>query len=407
MRGIRVRRQSTEKSALIVIIGALAFLLLVMSAGAQTGRRRTTNTNTRTRPAQTTTQKPSPLPRRTEPVPSLDQLGDPPPPIPTPTPKPTPTPTPAADDAKNYEVVRVTSNLVVVPVSVTDEKGQPVTGLQAADFRLEEEGRAQEIAQIGDPEQVPLEIALLLDISGSVDARFGFEKEAAARFLKQVLKPTDRAAIFAISTDPRLVQTASSAEQASNSLMTIEPAKAATAFYDTVVMAAKYLAQNTPPQHRRVIVVITDGEDNYSDRIKAAIGETRAEQESVRPEDKLRIYNRVLAEVQREVQRADAAFYSINPSGESLRLNVISTRAEAGMEQLAQTTGGTSFVPERLEDLQGVFRQIAAELRSQYLLQYYSQNESANGTFLHIKVGVNTRPALRVRARQGYYVKRK
>jgi Ca-activated chloride channel family protein len=77
------------------------------------------------------------------------------------------------------------------------------------------------------------------------------------------------------------------------------------------------------------------------------------------------------------------------------------------MEQLAQTTGGTSFVPERLEDLQGVFRQIAAELRSQYLVQYYSQNESANGTFLHIKVGVNARPALRVRARQGYYVKRK
>jgi Ca-activated chloride channel family protein len=394
-------------------MGALAFLLLMMSAGAQTGRRRTATT--RSKPA-TTTQKPSPAttqkstppaPRRTEPIPSLDQIGEPPPPRPTPTPKPTPTPTPAADDEKNYEVVRVTSNLVVVPVSVTDVTGQPVTGLQAADFRLEEEGHAQEIAQIGDPEQVPLEIALLLDVSGSVDARFGFEKEAAARFLKQVLKPTDRAAIFSISTEPRLVQTAATAEQASASLLNIEPAKAATAFYDAVVMAAKYLAQNTPPQHRRVIVVITDGEDNYSDKIKAAIGATRAEQESIKPEDKLRIYNRVLTEVQREVQRADAAFYSINPSGQSLRLNVISTRAEAGMEQLAQTTGGTSFVPEQLEDLQGVFRQIAAELRSQYLLQYYSQNESANGTFLHIKVGVNARPALRVRARQGYYVKRK
>jgi len=379
----------------------------VMSVGAQTSRRRTvTNTNTRARTAQ---QKPSPAPTRrtTAPVPSLDQLGEPPPARPTPTPKPTPTPTPAADDEKNYEVVRVTSNLVVVPVSVTDEKGLPVTGLQVSDFRLDEEGKAQEIAQIGDPEQVPLEIALLLDVSGSVDARFGFEKEAAARFLKQVLKPSDRAAIFSIGTEPKLVQPAANAEQAANGLMTIEPAKAATAFYDAVVMAAKYLAQNTPPQHRRVIVVITDGEDNYSDRIKAAIGATRAEQESVKPEDKLRIYNRVLTEVQREVQRADAAFYSINPSGESLRLNIISTRAETGMEQLSQTTGGTSFVPERLEDLQGVFRQIASELRSQYLLQYYSQNESANGTFLHIKVGVNTRPALRVRARQGYYAKRK
>jgi Ca-activated chloride channel family protein len=313
---------------------------------------------------------------------------------------------PPADDARNYEVLRVSSNLVVVPVSVTDASGQPVAGLQASDFRLEEEGRPQEIAQIGDPEQVPLEIALLLDVSGSVDARFNFEKEAAARFLKQVLKPSDRAAIFAISTEPRMVQTAASAERASNALLNIGPAKQATAFYDTVVMAARYLAQNTPAQHRRVILVITDGEDNYSDKIKAAIGATRAEQESVKPEDKLRIYNRVLAEVQREVQRADAAFYSINPSGESLRLNIISTRAEAGMEQLAQTTGGTSFVPEQLEDLQAVFRQIAAELRSQYLLQYYSQNEAQPGAFLRIKVGVPARANLRVRARSGYYAKR-
>jgi Ca-activated chloride channel family protein len=406
MRGIQFRGQGKEWSVLF-ILGALAFLLFMVSAGAQTSRRRTvTNTNTRSKPAQ---QKPSPTPTRrtTAPVPTLDQLGEPPPARPTPTPKPMPTPIPPADDEKNYEVVRVTSNLVVVPVSVTDEKGQPVTGLQVSDFRLEEEGKPQEIAQIGDPEQVPLEIALLLDVSGSVDARFGFEKEAAARFLKQVLKPSDRAAVFSIGTEPKLVQPSANAEQAANGLMTVEPAKAATAFYDAVVMAAKYLAQNTPPQHRRVIVVITDGEDNYSDRIKAAIGATRAEQESVKPEDKLRIYNRVLTEVQREVQRADAAFYSINPSGESLRLNVISTRAEQGMEQLSQTTGGTSFVPERLEDLQGVFRQIASELRSQYLLQYYSQNESTNGTFLHIKVGVNARPALRVRARQGYYAKRK
>jgi Ca-activated chloride channel homolog len=407
MRGIQFRRQRVEWSALIIMMGALAFLLLAVCAGAQTTRRRTTTTQPK--PAPATTQKSTPpATRRAAPVPSLDQLGEPPLARPTPTPKPTPTPTPAADDPRNYEVVRVTSNLVVVPVSVTDEKGQPVTGLQASDFHLEEEGHAQEIAQIGDPEQVPLEIALLLDVSGSVDARFGFEKEAAARFLKQVLKPTDRAAIFSIGTEPRLVQTAATAEEASARLLSIEPAKAATAFYDAVVMAAQYLARSTPQQHRRVIVVITDGEDNYSDKIKAAIGATRAEQESVKPEDKLRIYNRVLAEVQREVQRADAAFYSINPSGESLRLNIISTRAQQGMEQLAQTTGGTSFVPERLEDLQGVFRQIAAELRSQYLLQYYSQNESANGTFLHIKVGVPARnAALRVRARQGYYVKRK
>ena len=324
----------------------------------------------------------------------------------TPQPKPTPPPADAADDEEG-EVIRVSSNLVVVPVSVTDEKGQPVLGLTTKDFRLQEEGRVQEIAQIGDPEQVPLEIALLLDVSGSVDARFNFEQQAASRFLKQVLKPADRATVFAIDIKPRLEQTLAAAEVASAKLTSIGPAKGPTAFYDTVVEAARYLAESTPSDHRRVIVVISDGEDNYSEKVKKAIGATRQEQDAVTPQAKLQVYNRVLQEVQREVQRAEVSFYSINPSTEALRLNVISLRAQKGMEQLALATGGTSFVPERLEDLNAVFNQIAAELRSQYLLQYYSTDESSNGKFLRINVSIPARPQLHVRARQGYYAKRK
>lgn len=327
----------------------------------------------------------------------------------TPAPKPTPTPAPAAskDDEGDYEVVRVTSNLVVVPVSVTDAAGQPVLGLKATDFRLEEEGRAQEIAQIGDPEQVPLEIAILLDVSGSVDARFAFEQQAAASFIKQVLKPADRATVFAIDQTPRLEQPLSSAEDAAAKLVGMKPAKGPTAFYDAVIAASQYLAKNASPKHRRVIVVISDGEDNFSDKVKTAIGATSEAQKAVTTEAKLRVYNRVLAEVQREVQSAEVAFYSINPSGESLKLNIISTRAQAGMQSLADATGGTSFVPEKLEDLDRVFQQIAAELRSQYLLQYYSGDESESGKFLRIKVAVPNSAQLRVRARQGYYAKRK
>ena len=82
----------------------------------------------------------------------------PPPPVPRYKPKPTPTPAPI-----EYDVVRVTSNLVVVPVSVTDAQGQPMRNLKPDDFRIEEDGRPQEIAQLGDPEQVPLDIALLVD----------------------------------------------------------------------------------------------------------------------------------------------------------------------------------------------------------------------------------------------------
>lgn len=329
-----------------------------------------------------------------------------PPPRPTPKPKPTPTPQEPPDDG-DYDVVRVSSNLVVVPVSVTDAMGQPVMGLAASDFRLEEEGRQQEIAQIGNPEQIPLDIAILLDVSGSVNARFAFEKEAAARFLKQVLKPTDHATIFAIDQQPRLELARATAERASAHLMAMGASRGPTAFYDTVIEAAHYLSKVSPPNARRVIVVISDGEDNFSEKVKKAIGATRQEQDAVSPAAKGQIYNRVLMEVQREIQKAEIAFYSINPSGQALRLNVISKRAQDGMEQLANATGGNSFVPERLENLEVVFRQIAAELRSQYLLQYYSKDESPAGKFLRIGVQVPARPQLRVRARQGYYSKRR
>ncbi|MFN2455736.1 MAG: VWA domain-containing protein [Pyrinomonadaceae bacterium] len=313
---------------------------------------------------------------------------------------PTPPAKPASVGDDDEEIIRVSSNLVVVPVSVTDEAGEAVQGLSAADFRLDEEGRRQEIARLGDAEQVPLDIAILLDVSGSVNARFAFEKEAAARFLKQILKPVDRATVFAIDARPRLEQTRATANIASARLMAILPARSSTAFYDTVVDAARYLSKASPSGARRVIIVISDGEDTNSERIKTVLSKATSSPDAVRAE-----HERALQQVQRELQRADATFYSLNPSGESLRLNVISTRAQQGMQQFAAATGGAAFAPEREQDLEKIFRRIANELRSQYLLQYYSKDESPSGKFLRIKVAVPARPQLRVRARQGYYTK--
>jgi Ca-activated chloride channel homolog len=328
----------------------------------------------------------------------------------SPQPQTSPSPQPSSspsDIIEDVEVVRVESNLVVVPVSVTDATGQPVMGLTTKDFRLLEEGREQEITQIGDPEQIPLDIAILLDVSGSVDARFAFEQEAASLFLKQVLKTGDRATVFAIDKTSRHELPLTTAENAAAKIMTIAPAKGPTAFYDTIVDAVNYLAQNTPERHRRVVVVISDGEDNFSDKVKKAIGGTRESQDAVTPAAKKTLYNKILSEVQREVQKAEVTFYSINPSGLSLRLNIISQRAQDGMSQLATATGGTSFVPEKEEHFEAVFRQIAAELRSQYLLQYYSTNESPDGKYLRLNVSTPARPQGKVRSRLGYYVKRK
>ena len=304
-------------------------------------------------------------------------------------------------------MVRVTSNLVMVPVSVTDQTGKAVQGLKIPDFRLEEEGKPQEIAEIGDPEQIPLEIALLLDVSGSTNTQFAFEKEAAARFLKEVLKKDDRASLFMIDRVPVLKQVSTTAEDAATKLLSFAPAadKGPTAFFDTVVNAAGYL-EKTPSRHRRVVVVISDGADNFSEIIKKTIGATYEEQASASAAVKDRLNNRALAEVEKSLQRADAVFYSINPAGDTMALNVITKRGQDGMQRLANSTGGNTFIPESDADLASVFSRIAAELRGQYLLQYYANADRIPGQFRRIKVSVPARNDLSVRARQGYYPKK-
>ena len=345
-------------------------------------------------------------------------LQDLPPPPPPPKPKPTPSPTPPpAPKDEDFEVIRVTSNLVMVPVSVVDAKGQAVLGLPITDFRLEEQGREQQITELGNPDQVPLDIVLLFDISSSVSQKgfFAFQQKAAASFLRQVMKPSDRAAGFTIGAQPLLVSPFASAEVAAAKLQTIPAATSPvpTAFYDTVSASAKYLIEHSAERHRRVIVVISDGDDNFSNLVREmTIAEVRASQRGdVTPAAAKRSLDtrreRAVLDVQKAVQQADAAFYSINPGGKSVHLNLISTRSQNAMRLIAESTGGTAFIPDSEMDLERVFSEVAAELRGQYLLQYYSNSQTPAGQFRSIKVAVPTHPEIRVRARQGYYPKQK
>jgi VWFA-related protein len=337
-----------------------------------------------------------------------------PPPPPPWRPKPTPTPKPEPDVIE--DVIKTTSNLVMVPVSVTDQTGQAVQGLTKADFRLLEEGKQQEISGIGDPEQVPLAIALLFDVSSSTSQKgfFASQQKAAATFLRLVMKPADKAAIFTITGKPEVVQPLSSAEASAAKMLTIPAAVTSvpTAFYDTVAAAARYLTNNAPSNYRRVIVVLSDGDDNFSEQIRdlstANADAVLSGKEAARGvlAGLQQAHQRAVANVQKIVQQADVIFYAVNPGGPSIKLNQIAMRAEHGMEAIAEATGGTAFVPDSDLDLERVFRQVAAELRGQYLLQYYGDSNAPAGQFRRISVVVPARNDVHVRARQGYYPKK-
>jgi len=331
--------------------------------------------------------------------------------------KPTPTPKPVEPTViDSADVIRTNSNLVMVPVSVTDPAGQAIQGLKVEDFRLEEEGKKQEITGIGDPQQVPLAIALLFDISSSTSQKgfFASQQNAAAAFLRLVMKPSDRAAIFTITGKPTMVQPLSSAEASAAKMTSIPAATTSvpTAFYDSVIAAAKYLNDSAPSNFRRVIVVLSDGDDNFSEQIRdQSLADYRAttsgQQAALGTRTGLQnAHQRAVAHVQKAVQQADVIFYSVNPGGPSIKLNLIAMRAERGLEAIAETTGGTAFVPDSDQDLERVFRTVAAELRGQYLLQYYANAEAPAGQFRRITVAVPARNDLRVRSRQGYYPKK-
>jgi Ca-activated chloride channel family protein len=288
----------------------------------------------------------------------------------------------SVSDTQLPNVIRVSTNLVTVPVSVTDTAGHAVSNLNIGDFTLKEDGNAEVISRLAEAGQSPIQFALLFDLSGSVNPRFEFALQAANRFLEKTWKPGDRISIISFSEQPGVCLDASGfLPEALQSLQKLEPTKGPTAFFDSVMLSARMLRQSATPETRKTAIALSDGEDNES--------------------------LNGLHDAAREVQRSDVIFYSINPSGASIRLNAISLKGQQNLESLAAETGGTAFVSDKEADLDAIFDRIAAELRAQYLLSYYSSNPRLDGQFRRITVLIPRNPDLRVRARQGYYAVRK
>ena len=347
----------------------ILFLTAALSLFAQSGRNK---------PAESP--NPSPTPRRIVYAPTEQY---PAPLNPSPTPKPVPKV--EADD----DTISVESNLVPIPVSILDARGQAVANLRLEDFTLQIDGQAAEIGEVSRSE-TSVRLALLFDNSSSVSIAREFEKKAAIRFFKRVIRPDkDLVALFSVATASRLEQPLTkNVSQLINSIELFPQPEGATALLDGIIKAADYLKD---AQGRRVIVIVSDGDDTVSDS-------TLEETMKALQLNNCQVY---------VVKTTD--FENFKRAGQRTgNANIRQLAAERRMQEITAQTGGTVYSPIDEDELDKAFDQIPAELAQQYILSYYPENESdKRGEFCTISLAVKNRNTLSVRTRKGYYVPKK
>lgn len=303
-------------------------------------------------------------------------------------PKPTPLPPPPIINEDDGEIV-VDSTLVPIPVSITDAEGGAVNNLKLADFTLKIDGKDAEIGDVSRSETA-VRLALLFDNSSSVMIAREFEKKAAIKFFKKVIRPEkDLVALFSVSTYTRLEYPfTKNVSQLNAAIEAFAMPEGATALLDGVIKAAEYLKE---VEGRRVIVIMSDGVDTISDStFEQAL---KAAQLS-----NCQIY---------VVKTTD--FENFKRTGQrGGNANIRSLEAERRMQEFTAQTGGAVYSPLDERELDRAFSQISAELSQQYILSYYPENERGNqGAFRTISLSLKNGENLTVRTRKGYYVPRK
>ncbi|HYL83103.1 MAG TPA: VWA domain-containing protein [Candidatus Angelobacter sp.] len=288
-----------------------------------------------------------------------------------------PTPAPPKEDpqdpAAQRNTIRHTVNLVTVLVSVLDDHNRPAPDLPADAFQLFDEGLEQKI-DIFEPEtSQPLDLALMIDASMSAHKEIVFEREAAAHFIRQVIRPGDRLSVF--SFDEEVAQRASYSDNVTALQEAVRkiPDGAGTSIYDAVLLGSRSLA-GRGSDRRRVIVLVTDAGETTS----------RSEFEAAR----------------KEAVRSNVLLYTIvirpvkNENGRN-------TAGEHALETMTDTTGGAMFYPDTAQELTAIFDRIDRELRTQYRLAYYPNPHGPANTYRSIVVKVVT-GNFQVRHRKSY-----
>lgn len=274
--------------------------------------------------------------------------------------------------AQDDDVVRVNTELVVLNLTVTDKSGQYVKGLKAADFKVYEDGvevKPELIASFSLQES-PYAAVVLLDSSGSMEARFTLARSAAIRFL-DALREEDVAAVYRFDSKVERVQEFSTGRDLAPMAYAIR-AKGMTTLNDAIVEAARTLADR--PENRKAIVVLSDGMDTFSKATSDKAVET------------------ALA--------VGASIYAVDMSP----LQVGSSAGRQGAPQLksfAEKTGGRFIATPGGQAMRDAFASIADELGKQYTIAYRPLNQKRDGKWRTLEVKLN-RDDLEVRTRKGY-----
>jgi Ca-activated chloride channel homolog len=268
--------------------------------------------------------------------------------------------------------IRVSVNLVSVLVSVLDEHNRPAPDLPRESFQLFEEGVEQKIEVFESETQLPLDLALMIDSSLSAHKEIAFEQEAAGRFIRQVLRPGDRLAVFAVGES--VTQLAGFSDNVANLQAAVRrmPADAGTSIYDAILLTSRSL-ERRGEDRRRVMILVTDAGETTSQADFEAARKAAVRSGSL-------LYTIVIRPVKNESGR--------------------NTAGEHALETITDTMGGAMFFPDSATELDGIFDRINRELRTQYRLGYYPNPRGPANTYREVQVKVSGK--YQVRHRKSY-----
>jgi Ca-activated chloride channel homolog len=291
-------------------------------------------------------------------------------------PPPPPAAPPPTKSDQGYRIKRAV-DMVVLPATVVDGNGQFVSGLTAQDFHVYEDGVEQKLA-LCTQQDIPVSMGLVIDNSGSMRDKRP-EVNAAALTFVETSNPNDQVFVVNFNEDYYLDQQS----DFTNSIPVLREAlgridsRGSTALYDAVLASLHHLQKGA--RDKKVLLVITDGEDNAS------------------------LPAHTLAYTIEKAQQSNAIIYTVGLLDKEDKK--AARRAKKALEQIAEATGGKAYFPHNLQDVRPICIEIATDLRNQYLLGYYPSNTRKDGTYRRVRVDIaaHGRGKLYVRTRPGYY----